>query len=895
MTTNNTKTITKIIPLSPGSPPDIDSDFSQKSRDHAIQHVTEKYGRDKVCSIVTFGTLKSKGAFKSMCTIYDIPFSTANKITSLIPNPQEGVQFDLRDAYNPDADRYAEAEDFRNALADDDRMKDIFDGAVQIEGRNRTTGIHAAGIVISQQPLIDSIPLQVVKKEDKVVSQWVYKDLEKMGLIKMDFLGLETIDIIQRAVEYVLKNNKDIISMIDLIHGPMDDPKVYDLFQKGNTIGIFQFGSSMVIDLLKKIMPTKFEHLSATTAIARPGPMGMDSHNKYAARKNGFEEIDFIHPDFDNSPLEKILGETYGLLVYQEQVMQIASEIAGMTLQQGDDLRSAMGKKKIAVMESMKPLFFEGSIKNGYSEEAVSLLWDIIAEMAKYGFNKAHSVSYAMNSYQSAYLKVHYPVEFMASLITQATSNNAKKDKVLEYLKECNRMGIKVLTADVNSSDVFVSPDFANGGNNIIFGLSALRDVSETNAEIIVNEREQNGKYTSPQDFINRCHALGIRTAKVYESIALSGGFDGFGMSRKGIVEAIPAMINSAKKKNSSGDSLFDIFEDLNEIGNINISDEEYDFVEKLKLEANAVGLYLTGHPLEKVGISSRLNTIDSIFKRNKKDSYNILSSITSIEVKQSRGGGNKGIIVGLDDGTGYMNARLSKEAVRSIEKWEAREKLKSLYCKGSNAIPDYLKVQILNQHVPARPPLEVNATYIAKVSYNRGWGDDDYRATIEWIFPLRLSKDGELPLRMRFEINKDNHEKMKKAYAGLPKVISGKIEGDSPIFKAVHKGIDSIPVSSGDLPYFQALQDTKRLYMENKTTTDPRTWPPQEISDRVKDIVKKGTVYYEDQEEAIESLEYKDSGYSTEKSQRVEMGIEKYLGHNSYDFGVPKTFLREE
>lgn len=918
MSVLKTRKLIRIEPVSPGSPPDIDSDFSKKYRERAVEYVTQKYGQDNVSNIVTFGTLKAKGAFKSLCTIYSVPFVEANKVTNLIPGTKNGEEFNLSQTFDPEYERYEEAEAFREAL-EDPAWREIFDKSLELENRNRQTGIHAAGVIISKEKLENVIPTQMVKvKRDeenaaefadgekyswKPVSQWVYKELEAIGLIKMDFLGLETIDIIQRAVEYAMQNNKDIISMVDLIHGPMDDPKVYKLFQQGHTLGIFQFGSSMVMDLLRKMLPDSFNDLAATTAIARPGPMGMDSHNKYANRKNGLEDVDYIHPDFEGGPLEKILGSTYGLLVYQEQVMQISAEIAGMTLQQGDDLRSAMGKKKIEEMKALKPIFFEGAQKNGYSVEAVTVLWDTIAEMAKYGFNKAHSVSYAMNAYQSAYLKTYYPVEFISSLITQATYNNNKRGSIHEILKECERLGIKVKTADVNLSNLDVAPDFLQGGENIVFGLASLRDVSEHNARIIIKEREENGLFSSLNDFVSRCYKAGLKVTKVYESIALAGGFDSISPSRKGAVESIPLMIDAAKKSSTSGDSLFDTIEELSGTDDIVVSEEEFSFADKLKYEADIIGLYLTGHPLENIPMSQRNETIASLLQKNKKGEYLIMAAVNHIDSKVFNNG--KRITLTLDDGTGKtIDARLSKPAIATMDKHEARQKLISMYKDGLRSIPDNIKSKVCDQSVIPREPIETNRPYLFKVSYKRGWNDVPI-VNVEWFIPLRLSHNGELPVRMRCEVTKDNVEKMKKIYSGLPKKISEVIPGDVSIFRATHRGLDRVPISTGDEEFFQAIEDMAQekntlgeLTTEELKNTKKRTkrsWPPKVISDGIKSDVKEGQVFFEDTIEAIENLDYKDSGYSTEKTQRVEMGIEKYLGYNSYDFGISKASLKEE
>ena len=383
-----TKKVVGMKVVSPGSPPDIDSDFSVTAREKAVEYVTELYGKENVANIVTFGTLATKSAFKSMCTIYEVPFAQANRVASMIPDGDEGHEVTFDDIYNEDSDYYKESADFREATSGDPKWDRVITGARGIAGRVKSTGVHACGIIISAKPMTDTVPLHIRKKDGKVITQWTYQECEALGLIKMDFLGLDTVDLIQHTIEYIQKSGKDAPNMIAITQGKMNDPEVYKLFQEGHTVGVFQFGSEMVRNLLRQMKPTEFNDLAACTAVARPGPMGMNSHTMYAERKNGLSKIEALHSDFKGSPLEKILSQTYGLCIYQEQSMRIASEIAGMTLQEGDKLRKAMGKKKHDIMMKMKPKFISGGIANGYSEEAMNKLWDVLEPFSKYAFNK---------------------------------------------------------------------------------------------------------------------------------------------------------------------------------------------------------------------------------------------------------------------------------------------------------------------------------------------------------------------------------------------------------------------------------------------------------------------------------------------------------------------------
>lgn len=917
-----TKTIKNIKIIKSGSNPDVDSDFHTLVREDVLEYVTDLYGKNNVSNIVTFGTLAAKGAVKAMCTIYNIPFSQANKLASLVPPAVEGKECTLEDIYNPDSDRYAEASEFRSFASGSDWER-IIQGAINIEGKNKSTGVHACGIIISSEPLQDVIPLHVRQNDQRVITQWTYKECESLGLIKMDFLGLDTVDLIQNTINYIMASGKTPPNMLDLIHGKMDDPKVYKLFQDSHTTGIFQFGSEMVRNLLKLVKPTEFDDLAATTAVARPGPMGMKSHIKYADRKNGREEIDFIHPEFVGSPLEEILSKTYGLIVYQESIIKIASEIAGMTLQEGDDLRSAMGKKKMDVMRSMKPKFFSGTMENGYSEEATKVLWDTIEEFAKYGFNKSHSVAYAMNSYQSAYLKTYYPVEFMAALIEQ---NVDDKKKTLEYLREAKRMGLKVGTVDINLSDIKVSPDYENGSNNdILFGISGVKAVSEDIAKIIVKERKKNGVYESVQDMINRCIPLGVSTRSIYENLAKAGAFDLMGVSRKAIVESISDLMGDAKSKTAKGESLFDMFSVEDDPSEVDLTGEEYDYVTKLQEEANMVGLYLTGNPLDNLGPGGskmRSTNVSKILKSNKRITTTILGSAIKVDVKQRRQG--KSITVDIDDGTDYMSAILAKDVVKGIDKYNAQENVRKLYQKGENEISKENREIAVDPTFEPIKGIEENNVYIMNITYSPGRGDNPYNAKVNWIKPLNLTHDGKLPVRIRFKATKDNLDKMKKLYKALPANLAKKLPGDYPIHVSMHTKLKKDSHTLDNM-YMAALQDmdndakngvnlrmlndakiqdqsdknTQHSLMGNTSSSsakkkkkskiqepgDLRAWPPESFDKSKNQSIEALTV--EDITDAIESLNYIDTGLTCAKTQKVELAIEKFLGIESYDFGI--------
>lgn len=783
------KKIASIRVVKPGSSPDVDSDFNTKVHDKVIEHVTELYGKDNVANIVTFNKFAAKKAFKAMCTIYQIPYASANKISNLIPPPIEGVDCTIEDIFNPESDRYAEGSEFRNATAGS-QWESVIEGAKAIEKRTSSIGTHACGLIVSDKPLHDTIPLLVRQDDERVITQWSYPECEALGLVKMDFLGLDTVDLIQNTVEYIMRSGKTPPNMLDIIHGPMDDKKTFELLQRGDTIGIFQLASPGVQDLLRRMQPTTIDDIAATTALYRPGPMGMQSHTHYAERKSGREEVETpIHEEFANSPLEEILNGTQNLCVYQEQVMQIANRIAGMSLQEGDDLRRAMGKKKKSVMDEMKVKFFEGARSNGYSDEAITDLWDTVAEFAGYGFNRSHAYGYAVVAYQAAYLKANYPTEFMAALLEQ---NLGDKEKILIFLKETRKMGLKVGTVDVNNSEVSVMPNLSKGEESpydIVYGFSGVNSVSEDVASEIVAERNENGEYTSVEDMIRRCSKRGISRRNIFENLAYAGAFDNLNITRKGAVELIPHLLSDAKKTKSHGASLFDMFatEDDEPMNKISISDEEYSFTERLRKEANVIGLYLTSHPLARIGHSVpqlRDTTISKLLKENKRNKVRIAASITDMEAKTHKRG--KSIMVTLDDGTGYLQCRMGQNIVKGIDKWKNQQTVKRLYINGESNIKADLHKSLDNSDITAIPEPEKNRVYMFDITYSPSYDDGAPRVQVNTVLPVNLSDDGKLPVRLRFD-ESDNSKAANKLKSKLPQALAKKYPGDYPIMTTVY------------------------------------------------------------------------------------------------------------
>lgn len=1315
------KVVTGIKVIDGGSSPDVDSDINTTKREDVIRYITEVYGKDNVSNIITFGRLAAKSAFKQICTIYTVPYAEAQKISNMIPAPIEGEECTLEDIFNPASDRYSEGADFREATSDPEWQK-IVKGARSIEGRNKNVGAHACGVIISSLPLNEVIPLHVRQNDERVFTQWTYKECESLGLIKMDLLGLDTVDLIQNSVEYIVKNGKTPPNMTELIHTDMDDPKVYELFQQGKTVGVFQFGSEMVRNLLLTLKPTNFNDLAACTAVARPGPMGMQSHIKYADRKNGREEVDFIHKEFKGTVMEEILGNTFGLCVpagtpildtttglyipienitpdvtvtpsfnesngntenktitnlvqtgfknitkislnggrslrvsdthpvltqrgyipageittqdkvvvsaqevetqsvnsmsndrsyflgamlgdgsitgnnqpyitnseedillemerissiefptvfthrtkrlrdnvhyttnlffksgnkenlcsgkvapkneittwlskigyngkvlmydkfvsdyvmstsneslkhliggiwdtdgmvsnnmihftttsrklfedvkniltrvgvdfgsteqpyinktredrtayriyptfvdfknkiqpylrserkksafisrtaishngktenlahlendftewvsenvseslytsgvtnalkssrkvgwkaiktffntnygttlisktevinfahekgilnestivklntrlrsvvsvipdgiemcydievednhnffvngvvvhncvYQEQVIKIANLIAGMTLQEGDDLRKSMGKKNKEQMDIAKPKFLSGSLANGYSEEAANTLWDTIAEFAKYGFNKSHSVAYAMNAYQSAYLKTHYPIEFMSSIIAQ---NIDSREKTFMYMREAKQMGITMGTVDINLSDIRVAPDYTGeSGYQILFGFSGVKGVSATTGTIIVKERNLNGPYKSVQDTVERCSKLGI-TKSIFENLAKAGAFDRMETNRNAVVHSIPNMMGEVKKKTTMGGSLFDMF-DIEEESQILTEITDYSFADRLKLEADMVGLYLSAHPLDKVerGIGGT-TTIGKLLKTQRRNSVTVIASISEISDKKNRRG--RTILLNLDDGTGFMTARLTPKMVSAIEKTEAQHKIKRTYERGLNSITPEDTQKALNPSHVAINKIEKNSVYLMNISYSPAWADNPYSARIEFIKPMTFSHNGTLPIRLRLKITDENIEKMRKLYKKLPAAMAKREPGDYAIHISAYRSLDMSSLIKRDYPYRQAVIDMANDKKTGREETEKRIWPPEidkTAVTRESDLSNYAETSVGD---IIESLDYKDSGYSTNKCQSTAQFIEKYIGVESYDLGI--------
>ena len=581
------------------SMPDIDMDFDERRRGEMIRYTTEKYGEDRIAQIITYSTIKAKAAIKdSARVLFGQPgYSVADRITKAMPPAVMGKDIPLSGVFDPSHKRYSEATEVRALYEADPQVREIIDTARGLEGLKRQWGVHAAGVIMSSKPLLDVIPIQRREADGSIITQFDMGACETLGLLKMDFLGLRNLTIIDDALENIELNGKPKLEIetVDL-----DDQKTYDLLARGDTLGVFQLDGGPMRDLLRRMAPTEFDDISAVGALYRPGPMGANAHNDYADRKNQRQEVTPIHPELAE-PLKDILGETYGLIVYQEQVMAIAQKLAGYTLGKADLLRRAMGKKKKEILDKEYAGFAQGMKDNGYSEAAVKTLWDILLPFSDYAFNRAHSAAYGLVSYWTAYLKANYPAEYMAAVLTSVRDD---KDKAAIYLAECRRMGIKVLAPDVNES----VRNFAPVGTDIRFGLGAIRNVGFNVVDAIVAARKEKGDFTDFSDFLRKVDAV-VCNKKVIESLVKAGAFDSLGHSRKGLLlvhaDAIDQVM-STKKAASMGQ--FDLFGSLDGpsdddaftgLFDVKVPEEEWDTKHKLAVEREMLGLYVSGHPLE--------------------------------------------------------------------------------------------------------------------------------------------------------------------------------------------------------------------------------------------------------------------------------------------------------
>ena len=579
------------------SMPDIDIDFDDRRRGEMVRYAAEKWGSDRVAQVITFGTIKTKAALKDSARVhYGQPgFAIADRITKALPPAVMAKDIPLSGITDPTHERYKEAAEVRGLIDSDPDVRTIYETARGLEGLVRNAGVHACAVIMSSEPLTDVIPLWKRPQDGAIITGWDYPSCEAIGLLKMDFLGLRNLTIIGDALENITANRGVDVVLESLT---LDDPATFELLSRGDTLGVFQLDGGPMRDLLRRMQPTGFADIVAVLALYRPGPMGVNAHNDYADRKNGRQAIKPIHPELAE-PLQDVLAETYGLIVYQEQIMRIAQRVAGYSLARADILRKAMGKKKRDVLDKEYEGFAEGMRANGFSAGAIKVLWDTILPFADYAFNKSHAAGYGLVSYWTAYLKANYPAEYMAGLLTSVGDD---KDKAAVYLADCRKLGITVLPPDVNESEL----NFASVGTDIRFGLGAVRNVGANVVSSLIATRTEKGKFTDFSDYLNKID-VGACNKKVTESLVKAGAFDSLLHPRKGLFlvhgDAVESVLGT-KKAQAMGQ--FDLFGDGGDDGagsvfTIKVPDDEWDDKHKLALEREMLGLYVSGHPLNGV------------------------------------------------------------------------------------------------------------------------------------------------------------------------------------------------------------------------------------------------------------------------------------------------------
>jgi DNA polymerase-3 subunit alpha len=643
--------------LNPGRKemPDIDMDFDERYRGEMIKYTAEKYGSDHVAQIITFSTIKGKQAIRDAARVLDYPYSTGDQLAKAMPPAILGKDATIdqcltepgKDSSSDLRDHYGAASGLRDLLDTLDGAPEIIETARGLEGLRRQDSIHAAAVVISPEPLTNIVPIQKKGDDAEVVTQYEMHGVEALGLLKMDFLGLRNLATIERALDLIARNTG---TRPDIDNVALDDDAVFEMLRRGDSIGVFQFEGGPMRALMRNLGPDRFEHLIALNALYRPGPLGAGMHLEYADRKNGKSAVEYPHPD-----LEPVLGDSYGIMVFQEQVMQTAQVIAGFSMADADNLRKAMGKKIPSVMREQEDRFVAGCVANGHPESLGKELFGFIEHFAGYGFNKSHSAAYALVAYQTAWLKAHYPAEYMAALLTAHKSN---KDKTAAYLHECRMMGIPVLVPGVNVSE----RDFMAAGGEIVFGLSAVRNVGEAVVDLIVAERNTNGSFDDFFDFIERVD-IQVLNKRTIESMIKAGAFDSMGHTRRGLLEIahqiVDATLDRRRAEEAGQYSLFGGGDSgISDISR-EVADHEWDKKVRLAFEKEMLGLYISDHPL--LGIEKMLSLmtdtpIPGLWEREDRSQAIIAGVIGSVNRRYTRKG-DPMVYFSLEDLQGSVEA----------------------------------------------------------------------------------------------------------------------------------------------------------------------------------------------------------------------------------------------
>ncbi|MBW3564551.1 MAG: DNA polymerase III subunit alpha [Acidobacteria bacterium] len=633
------------------SMPDIDIDFCMNQRGRVIEYVRDKYGAENVAQIITFGTMAARSVVRDVGRVLGVPYAVVDKIAKMIPMGETTLS-EARESVPM----------LSEAIRNDDQIGQLIDIAERLEGLTRHAGMHAAGVVITPKPVTDYVPLYRTNR-DEIVTQFDMRVVEKMGLLKMDFLGLRTLTVIDQAIRTV-KLQDGIEIDIDAI--PLDDPEVYRIFQEGRTKGVFQFESGGMVDLLRRVRPEKFEDLAALNALYRPGALDAGMVDEFVKRKTGKSKARFVVP-----VMKEILEETYGVIVYQEQVMEIAREVAGFSLGEADLLRKAMGKKKKEIMEEQREKFVAGAKARGYPEEKATEIFNFIEPFARYGFNKSHSVAYALIAYQTAWLKAHHPRHFMAALMS---SEMDKTDSVVKFMGEAASLGISVLPPDVNESN----EAFTVVGGDVRFGLAAVKGVGLGAVESILQARREQGRFESLLEF---CEAVDLRACnkRVVEALIKSGSFDGFGEPRRSLFEKLERVteqaLRSREEKAMGQTSLFGGVPVATPRRSVEDQTPEWPDEEKLQFEKETLGFYITGHPLDK--FTAELETFATAstadLHTHLDETVNLGGMVSQLKKTRIKKGRNEGKLMArmvLDDQHGEVDVVVFSELFEKVERW---------------------------------------------------------------------------------------------------------------------------------------------------------------------------------------------------------------------------------
>lgn len=771
------------------SPPDVDTDFAASRRDEVADYVKEKYGEDHITNIVTFGRFMSKNAIKDMARIYGIAPFESDKAAKLIPGGKKPIS--LKEIYDPSSPKYKEGTDFREMMNQRQWKKAIL-AARAMEGRVKTTGVHACGIIMSSKPIVDYAPMiykhNPTKPWGSSISQWTYQELESMGLIKMDFLSLSDIDIVAETLKNIRHTHDEVPDMEKIVHGDMDDPETYKMLSNGSTVGIFQLSSTGMQSLFQRMNPTKFDDIMASVALYRPGPMDMDAHIAYAERKSGKAKDVVINADMDSSfkgtPVDTILQPTHGLCVYQEQVMNISRLLSGFSWKEADILRKGMGHKIMKILNEMGPKFIEGAInKSHIDKQHAERLWDYLRAFGEYGFNKSHSASYGMISYETAWLKCHYPAEFMAAVITDKFRNAKDASEKMNMIKEAREMGLVVSSIDINNSGIGMSAVRKKNDDDpdIVFGFSGVKGLSNSVANDIIEAREDNGgEFLSVDNFMRNIPSS-LVSKRILDGIGGAGGFDRFGVSRRAIVAVAEDMASYYKMESKSKDqgkrSLFDDFDDddndaYNEA--YRMPDiREWDWITKLDQEEERLGAVISGHPTSRIGEGLEFLKIGYMYKPDRFGQVMSVMDSYNVNIRSSKGTNGKTwydsvpvrIIASVDSCINKTTRRGDKIITGMIEDMQSSLQ----YRVSSEDLDKILSESQLPMH---------NHVYVIKGELTYDWNDNLMLKAFKFD-EVELSDDGMMPIWFRMASNSITS----KGYEKLMELLSRKEnKGDIPV-----------------------------------------------------------------------------------------------------------------